>query len=260
MAGVESLASGITVRSLTPSRARPESTVAQRPTQCSTCALRSACLPSGMQQQSVASMDEVVYARRRIRRGEHLYHAGDAFRSLYAFRVGFFKTYIDTLDGQSQVTGFPMAGDVVGMDGIASGQHRANVIALDDGEVCVIPYAHFQAVAQHAPAIQTQLHKMMSREIVREQEMLALLGSMRAEPRVAAFLLALSERFAARGYSAVQFHLRMAREEIGSYLGLKLETVSRALSRFQEKGLIKVQLRSITIVDLPGLKAGVSDL
>jgi CRP/FNR family transcriptional regulator len=148
---------------------------------------------------------------------------------------------------------------VLGLDGIATDRHSLDVIALDDSEVCVIPYAHLQAVAMRAPAIQHQVHRMMSREIVREQGIMMLLGSMRADARVAAFLLGLSEKFAARGYSPTEFHLRMTREEIGSYLGLKLETVSRVLSRFQGKGLIRAQVRSITIVDVEGLRTVVPD-
>ena len=232
-----------------------QAAVARCSTLCSTCALRSTCLPCGLPQQETGDFDELVYSRRRIRRGEHLYHAGDAFTSLYAFRVGFFKSYVDAPDGQTQVLGFPMAGEVVGLDGIETGWHRLNVVALDDGEACVIPYDHFRAISLRLPAVQHQMLKMMSREIVREQELIALLGGMRAESRVAAFLLALSGKFAARGYSASEFHLRMTRDEIGSYLGLKLETVSRALSQFQDKGLIKVNLRSIAIVDMPGLRA-----
>jgi len=231
----------------------------QLSTLCSTCALRWTCLPCGMLPKDLADMDQLIYTRRRVRAGEHVYHAGDGFKALYAFRSGFFKSYVDAPDGQTQVVGFPMAGEVVGMDGIATDHHRVNVVALDDGEACVIPYSHLQAVAQRAPALQHQVHKMMSREILREQSVMTLLGSMRADARVAAFLLNLSEKFAARGYSATQFHLRMTREEIGSYLGLKLETVSRVLSRFQENGLIKAQIRSITIADVAGLKTVVPD-
>ena len=240
-------------------RPRAEAAIVQFPTLCSTCALRPSCLPCGPQQQDAGDLDQLVSSRRRIRRGEHVYHAGDPFKCLYAFRLGFFKSYIDTPDGHAQVIGFPMAGEVVGMDGIETDRHRTSVVALDDGETCVIPYARFQEVALRVPALYHQMHRMMSREIVREQEMMTLLGRMRAESRVAAFLAALSDKFAARGYSASQFHLRMTREEIGSHLGLKLETVSRSLSQFQDKGLIKVQLRSITITDLPALKAVISD-
>ena len=227
---------------------------------CSDCPLRTLCIPTGMRTEEVREVDGLVFARRRVRRGEHLYRAGEPFKSFYAFRSGFFKTYVVGPDGQSQTIAFPMAGDVVGLDGIETDTHRLNVVALDDGEVCVIPYAHFESVAMRVPSLQRQLHKLMSREIVREQELMTLLGGMRAEARVAAFLLALSKRFASRGYSATQFHLRMTREEIGSYLGLKLETVSRVLSRFQENGLIGVELRSLVINDAKKLAAVMPDL
>jgi CRP/FNR family transcriptional regulator len=227
---------------------------------CSDCPLRALCLPTGMRSEEMREVDELVFARRRLRRGEHLYRAGESFKSFYAFRSGFFKAYVDGPDGQSQVIGFPMAGEVVGLDGIETDVHRLNVVTLDDGEACVIPYAHFESLAMRVPALQRQLHKLMSREIVREQELMTLLGGMRAEARVAAFLLALSEKFAKRGYSATQFRLRITREEIGSYLGLKLETVSRILSKFQENGLIGVELRSVAIVDAKTLAKIVPDL
>lgn len=233
----------------------------ERPsTSCSDCPLRTLCLPTGMRAEDVRKVDEVVFSRRRLRRGEHLYRAGEPFRAIYAFRSGFFKTYVDGPDGQTQVIDFPMAGEVVGLDGIETDAHRVNVVTLDDGEACVIPYAHFESVAARVPALQRQLHKLMSREIVREQALMTLLGGMRAEGRVATFLLALSEKFAARGYSPAAFRLRMTREEIGSYLGLKLETVSRVLSRFDESGLIRAELRSITILDPAKLAAVVPDL
>jgi CRP/FNR family transcriptional regulator len=248
------------VRRVTFVKPRAEAAMVQNPTLCSSCALRSICLPRGLQQHDAAHFDQLIYSRRRVRRGEHVYHAGDGFKSLYAFRLGFFKSYVNTSDGHTRVIGFPMAGDVVGMDGIETDRHQLNVVALEDGEVCVIPYSNFMAVALRVPTLQHQMYKMMSREIVREQELMALLGGMRADSRVGAFLLALSDKFAARGYSAIQFHLRMSREEIGSFLGLKLETVSRVFSRFQDKGLIKAHLRSVTIADLSGLRAVVSDL
>lgn len=230
------------------------------PTLCSTCSLRSTCLPCGMPPAYVGDVDGVISTRRRIRRGEHLYRAGDPFAALYGFRSGFFKSYVDTPDGQVQVTGFPMAGDIVGLDGIGSGVHAGSVVALDDGEACVMPYAQLQDAAARSPALAHQVHRMMSREIVREQGQVALLGNMRADARLAAFLLELSEKFAARGYSATDFHLRMTRDDIGSYLGVTLETVSRALSRLQEQGLITAKLRSIGIIDVARLRRLVPEL
>jgi CRP/FNR family transcriptional regulator len=146
-----------------------------------------------------------------------------------------------------------MAGEILGMDGIGSGDHATDLVALEDSEVCVIPYAHLEE-----PVLQRQLHKVMSRELVREHGVMMLLGTMRAEERLAAFLVNLSQRFLARGYARDDFHLRMTRDEIGSYLGLSLETVSRLFSRFHDDRLISVQQKHIRILDLPRLKSMMS--
>jgi len=224
--------------------------VAATPTHCSTCNLREVCLPCGLAGSAPGLLDDLMFAHKRVKRGETLYHAGSGFESLYAVRSGFFKSRVVLEDGRDQVTGFHMAGEILGTDGIGTGEHAADVIALEDSEVCVIPYAHIEA-----PALQRQLHKVMSRELVRDQGVMMLLGTMRAEERLAAFLLNLSQRLVVRGYARDDFHLRMTREEIGSYLGLSLETVSRLFSRFQDEGLLTVQQKHIHIVDIPGLKA-----
>ena len=218
------------------------------PTHCSTCNLRELCLPCGITPDSDL-LDDLVYTRKRLKRGESLYRAGGGFDSLYAVRSGFFKSRVVLEDGRDQVTGFHMAGEVLGLDGIGTGAHSGDVIALEDSEVCVIPYERLEE-----PGLQRQLHKVMSRELVRDQGVMMLLGTMRAEERLAAFLLNLSQRFTARGYSASEFHLRMTRDEIGSYLGLSLETVSRLFSRFQDEGLITVQQKHICILDIAGLR------
>ncbi|MCX7163470.1 MAG: helix-turn-helix domain-containing protein, partial [Rhodocyclales bacterium] len=153
-----------------------------------------------------------------------------------------------------QVTGFQMAGEILGMDGISTEVHACNAVALEDSEVCLIPFTELENLSSEIRTLQHHLHKVMSREIVRDHGVMMLLGTMRAEERLAAFLLNLSQRFTARGYSPAEFHLRMTREEIGSYLGLKLETVSRAFSRFQDEGLISVQQKHIRILDIRRLK------
>jgi CRP/FNR family transcriptional regulator len=213
------------------------------------CNLRGMCLPCGMP-GSDHLLADLVYTRKRVKRGETLIRAGSDFESLYAVRSGFFKGSVVLEDGRDQVTGFHMAGEVLGMDGIGSGQHSADLVALEDSEVCIIPYAFLQE-----PAMQRQLQKMMSRELVRDQGVMMLLGTMKAEERLAAFLLNLSQRFLARGFSASEFNLRMTRDEIGSYLGLSLETVSRLFSRFDDEGLVAVQQRHIRILDIAKLKA-----
>ena len=232
-------------------KSRPK--IAACPTHCGACNLRELCLPCGLAGSTPELLDEIVYTRKRVKRGEVLYRAGAGFESLYAIRSGFFKSRVVLEDGRDQVTGFHMAGEILGMDGIGSEIHTADLIALEDSEVCVIPYARLEE-----PHLQRQLHKVMSRELVRDQGVMMLLGTMRAEERLAAFLLNLSQRFHARGYSHAEFHLRMTRDEIGSYLGLSLETVSRLFSRFQDEGLVTVQQKHIRIRDLAGLKAMMS--
>jgi CRP/FNR family transcriptional regulator len=222
------------------------------PTRCKTCNLREVCLPCGLPGSAEDLLEGLVYTRKRVKRGETLYHAGAAFDSLYAVRSGFFKSATLLEDGRDQVTAFHMAGELLGLDGLGTERHANDVIALEDSEVCVIPYAHLAA-----PALQRQLHKAMSRELVRDQGVMALLGTMRAEERLATFLVTLSQRFAARGYSALEFHLRMTRDEIGSYLGLSLETVSRLFSRLQEEGIVAVQQKHIRILDISRLKASI---
>jgi len=234
-------------------RAAKPGYIAQCATACSTCAMRRLCLPDGITREQLAFCDELVSTRKRIKRGEHVFRANDKFTGLYAFRTGFFKGYVESEDGRMQVTTFQMAGDIAGLDGIDTERHRLNVVALEDGEVCLIPYARLDALCDRMPIMQHHLRRLMSSEIVREQSLMMLLGTMRAESRVASFLLSLSQRFAARGYSAIEFNLRMTREEIGSYLGLKLETVSRIFSRLQEEGLIQVQGRALKLLDVQAL-------
>jgi len=223
-------------------------------TACSQCNLRELCLPFGLDPREVNQLDELVGSRRKIKRQQHLYRSGDPFEAIYAIRAGSFKTDVILEDGRDQVTGFQMTGEVLGLDGISGEQHSCNAIALEDSEVCVIPFSRLEELSRQVESLQHQFHKIMSREIVRDHGVMMLLGSMRAEERLAAFLLNMSQRFTARGFSPSEFHLRMTRDEIGSYLGLKLETVSRAFSRFQDEGLVAVQQKHIRILDTPCLK------
>jgi CRP/FNR family transcriptional regulator len=203
-------------------------------------------------------LDALTSLKRTFRRGEYLYRSGEAFRSLYAIRTGFFKTQILHEDGREQVTGFQMPGEIIGMDAISTDVHACEAVALDDCEICEIPFDQLEELTRELPSLQRHLHKIMSREIVRDQGIMMLLGSMRAEERLAAFLLNLSQRFSVRGYSPHAFNLRMTRQEIGSYLGLKLETVSRTLSQFQEHGLLSVRVREVEILDMLRLRSFVA--
>ncbi len=221
---------------------------------CANCNLREICLPAGLTNQELDQLDTLVNIRRKVKRGEALYRAGETFDAIFAVRSGFFKSRVTFEDGRDQVTGFFMGGEILGMDGIGQGTHNCDAVALEDSVVCSIPYEKLEELSREVTALQRHFHKMMSREIVRESGVMMLLGVMRAEERIAAFLLNLSQRLAARGYSPLEFNLRMTREEIGSYLGLKLETVSRAFSRFHADGLIEVQQKLVRIVDIEGLK------
>ena len=220
---------------------------------CSSCNLHEMCLPSGLCLEDMTRVEKLVYARRKLKRGESLYTAGDDFNAIYSVRSGFFKTSLTDGEGREQVTGFFMGGELLGLDGIGSGRYNGTATALEDSEVCVLPYALIENIAAEVPALQRHLHAVLAREIVRDHGVMMLLGSMRAEERLATFLLNLSKRFTARGYSPSDFHLRMTREELGSYLGLKLETVSRLFSRFHDDGLIEVQQKHVRILDAESL-------
>ena len=230
----------------------------QMKTLCSTCSLRELCLPVGLMPNEFEQLDAVIRQSRRLKKGEYLFRAGEPFCSLYAIRTGFFKTTVASQDGRDQVTGFFMSGELIGMDGICSHVHSCDAVALEDSEVCELPFAHMENLGQRIPSLQTHFFRLMSREIVRDQGVMLLLGNMRAEERLAAFLLNLSNRLYSRGFAANDFLLRVSREEIGSYLGLKLETVSRTLSKFHHEGLILVEHKHIQILEPQALKKMVS--
>jgi CRP/FNR family transcriptional regulator len=221
---------------------------------CSNCNLRELCMPLGLNESEMERVDEVVATRRKVARGENLFRNGDKFNSLFAIRTGFFKTRISAEDGRDQVTGFQMAGEIIGLDGIVSDHHTCDAVALEDAEVCVMPFDRIEELSREITSLQRHVHKIMSREIVRENGVMLLLGSMRAEERLAAFLLNLVQRLHARGFSQSELVLRMTREEIGSYLGLKLETVSRTFSKFVEEGIVEVKQRHVRILNADGLK------
>ena len=228
--------------------------VAPIKTQCSSCHLRDLCLPCGMNVNDVDRLDSMMFARRKVKAGQTLYREGDRFQYIYAVRAGTLKSSLMLSDGREQVSGFHIAGELVGLDGVAQGHHASATMALEDTEICAIPYAHLSELSVGAGGMQHVISRLMSREILREHSLMMLLGSMNADERLAAFLLNLSQRYAARGYSEREFHLRMSRAEIGSYLGMKLETVSRTFSAFQQQRLLEVDKRHIRITDIEGLK------
>jgi len=215
--------------------------------------VRGTCLPDGLKSKALLELDAAFGIPVRVRKREFLYRAGAPFSALYAVRIGTFKALRLAEDGREQITGYYMAGDIVGLEGIGEECHGCEAIALEDSEACPLPFAKLDEMARREPLLRRNLYRLISPDLARGQEMMLLLGSMHAEERLAAFLLDLAERFRSRGYSASEFVLRMTREEIASYLGLQLETVSRVFSRLQEEGVIQVQGRAVKLLDLAAL-------
>ncbi len=222
-----------------------------RVARCTQCAMHAYCASSA----PALPVDGILEVSRvRVRKGEMLVRAGEAFTALYAVRSGTCKSVLVTPDGQEQIVDCHIAGDIVGTDGVATGTHDCSIAALEDSELCVLPFEHLEALARTNKEFQRNLHALLSREIRRERKTMLMLGTMRAEQRLAAFLLDLAERYAARGYSASEVVLRMTREDIGRHLGMKLETVSRLFSRFDQEGLIRVHGREVKLIDRAALR------
>jgi len=223
-------------------------TVSRTPPACSSCASLTFCLPF-TNSSGTAALEELVTQRIRLRKGESLVRSGDAFTHLFTVRSGSCKSVVTTSGGQEQIAGYHITGEILGAQAIYSRAHDCTIVALEDSEFCVLGYDRMESLARQNPEFQHSFNALLSREIVRERRVMLMLGTMRAEQRLASFLLDLADRYRARGYSSSEFVLRMTREEIGSHLGLKLETVSRLFSRFHQEGLIKVQGRDVKILD-----------
>jgi len=221
---------------------------------CAKCNMRESCLPGTVPSDDLDRIEDIVQARRRMKRGERLFDAGDEFKSLYAIRSGFFKTSLVDGEGREQVTGFFMGGELLGLDGLGTSRYDSSAIALEDSEVCVMPYQLIEEIGREVPSLWRGLHVVLAREILRDHGVMLLLGSMCAEERLATFLLNLGKRLLRRGFSPSNFVLRMTRDEIGSYLGLKLETVSRVFSTFQRRGLLEVRDKHVSITDIGQLE------
>jgi CRP/FNR family transcriptional regulator len=236
-----------------PARANGKAASGRTAQQCATCSMRSACMPQTLNAEELTRFDAIVSATRLVKRGDAIYRTDDPFQSIYAIRAGSFKTVVMHRDGREQVTGFHLAGEVLGLDGLCTERHSSDAVALEDSSVCIIPYALLESLCGESKRLQQQVLRMMSGEIVRESSLMMLLGTMSAEQRVASFLLSLSNRMKARGYSAAEFNLRLTREEMGNILGMKLETVSRMFSKFQREGLVQTHGKQIRIVNLDAL-------
>jgi CRP/FNR family transcriptional regulator, anaerobic regulatory protein len=226
---------------------------------CSSCCLKGVCLPCGLDIDKLDEMDELTRVKRRVSKGSGLYRSGDAFESLYAVRSGSFKSVGISRAGDEKVTGLHLPGDVMGLEAINSRKHTFDAVALEDSEVCIISFARLTELALRVPQLQAQLLRVLSSDISRDQGLMLLMGGMDAEQRIAAFLLSLARRYEKLGYASTRFNLRMTREDIGSYLGLTLETVSRVFSRLQRDGLIAARQKDIELKDLATLRERVGN-
>lgn len=220
---------------------------------CKDCSLYQLCLPVGIDGEDLDRLDEIIKRRRPVKRGDDLFRVGEPFHAVYAVRTGSIKTYTPSHDGQEQVTGFHLAGELLGLDAINSNYHPCTAKALETTSVCEIPFDRLEELGAQIPSLQRQLFKVMSREILDEENHTLLLGKRNAEERLAAFLLSISNRFKSRGFSSSEFNLSMSRNDIGNYLGLAVETVSRMFTRFQEEGVLSVERKHVKIHQLQRL-------
>ena len=228
--------------------------IEQHTASCTNCVLPELCLRAGLSPDDVENLDHLVDTRLKVKRGEDLYRAGDPFSAIYAIRSGFFKNDLVLKDGRSQIMGFHMPGEVLGMEGISAGAYRCNAEALEDAEVCAISLSRIEENADEMRGLARSLLRIMSKEIVCDQRVMVLLGGNSAELRLAAFLVDLSRRFAARGCAPSDFELPMKQEDIGSFLGLELATVSRMFKKLRGRKLIEVRRRHVRILDAAGLE------
>jgi len=222
---------------------------------CESCGVRALCLPVSLDGDALTLMDELVKRRAPLKKGDYLFRTGDKFKSLYAIQYGSMKSYGLTVDGKEQVTGFHLTGEVLGMDAIDEDEHHCNAVALETTEVCELPFSALETLQNEVPNLQRDLNKIMSREIRRDQHMLLMLGSTTVEQRLARFILNLYERLQKRGASDNTLNLSMTRQDIGNYLGVAFETVSRQLAHMQDEGILEIKNRNIHILDIKTLEA-----
>lgn len=225
---------------------------------CKNCTLSTLCLPMGLEPGDVDRLDSIVKRSRALHRGDQLFEMGDRFRSLFVVKSGAVKTYYPSDEDGEQVLGFHLAGEIIGLDAIELETHTCSAIVLETSAICEIPFSRLEELSALIPSLQHQLYRLLSKEIQQDTEMLRLLGKKSAEERLATFLFNLSQRLKKRGLSATEFHLSMSRHEIGNYLGLAVETISRLFTRFQEDGILDVRRKYVRLTDFRGLEAMVS--
>ena len=216
---------------------------------CQDCSISQLCIPYSLNETDLDRLDDIIERKKPIQKGQEIFKAGEEMKCLYAIRSGTLKSYTITEQGDEQITAFHLAGDLVGFDGISSGTHPSFSQALETAMICEIPYDTLDDLSTTMPKLRQQILRLMSSEIVDDQNMILLLSKKNAEERLASFIHNLSVRYAARGFSPKEFRLSMTRGDIGNYLGLTVETISRLLGRFQKSGMIAVKGKYITVLD-----------
>lgn len=220
---------------------------------CQNCSISELCLPFSLNDKELDVLDKIIDRKRPIHKGEQIFQDGEKMQALYAIRSGTFKTFTVNEQGEEQITGFHLAGDLLGFDAIAESEHPSFAKALETSMVCEIPYNTLDTLSNSMPKLKKQILRLMSSEIRSDQEMLTLLNRKNAEQRLATFISALSSRYQARGLSSVEFRLSMTRSDIGNYIGLTVETISRLFNRFHKSGLIKIDGKLVSILDIDQL-------
>lgn len=221
---------------------------------CKNCSLYDLCLPMGLEHGELDRLDSVISRRQSVEKNKFLFRLGEPLKAVYAIRSGSFKTYLTNPDGTEQIVGFSMPGELLGLDAISEDSHICTARALETSSVCEIPFEQLEALARDIPGLQRQLLRLMSKEIQQDQNLMLLLAQMPAETRLASFLLSLSERLNKRGYASNDFNLSMSRGDIANLLGMAVETTSRLLSHFQESGLLRVERKYISILNINELR------
>lgn len=221
---------------------------------CQNCSLYDLCLPMGLETGDIDQLDNVIKRRQSVNKNNFLYRIGEPLKSVYAIRSGSFKTYLSNPDGTEQIVGFSLPGELLGMDAISENEHGCSAKALETSSVCEIPFERLESLARDIPNLQHQLLRLMSKEIQQDQNLMLLLAQMPAETRLASFLLGMSERLNKRGYAANEFNLSMSRGDIANLLGMAVETISRLLTHFQEDGILEVERKHITILNIDKLR------
>lgn len=221
---------------------------------CQNCSLLQLCLPMGLAEGDLEKLDNIIQRRKPVQKGDYLYHMGDPFKAVYAVRSGSFKTFTTNAEGQEQIVGFYLPGELMGMDAISANQHICSAKALETTSVCEIPYERLEQLSLEIHGLQHHLLRLMSQEIQHDQCKLMMVAKLPAEGRVANFIINISERFQTRGYAANDFNLSMSRNDIANMLGLAVETVSRIMTNFQEQGILKVDRKHIEVLDVQQLR------